>query len=524
MGAYKPEEPGERTWKEPDPPAQFTHKLDPDTYGLNPPPTPKEDELSRDLEILESRDREKQRLIEETLEGLKNNPPKPTPPGDQVAFGISPGEIRRISQRGPTVKTTGMVPGGQFGPKDESPLVREIRRAGEIEKQQLREKAERDSAIFEARRKRWLWNAWWRAKYGFLGLFKRKESGSKAPKAVESPREKVKGTDVIAILIAFVALPVAMNTNDPLTAYVAYAVAWLVLMYLCFSHHATAIWRVIASIAITLLLWFFCYRYWVTHQPIPDSKIGEHIQVKQQPAPVGAIEPKTVVTLVQPTPIASDIDKEIKDAGFDVPAVVSSIQAGRLRDLAEEKEAEAAALKMDAKLLPAIKRVLDTIKTVTEKSQEAGWVKVGDFKYLMPERSIYSYTYLNEIAGKIPNSYEFAVFDIAGARWRIWLGYGNTRTTAQRFNTSETGNIIYPVIFIMELRGNQAKQIGTISFDPSLEPTIAFNDTLLETRERVLLAMKSENLSGYPLLEKYILELIKDTQIQTALLADKNAS
>lgn len=244
--AYKPEDPGDKTWKETDPPAQSTYKP-PEYVPFDP---------------------------KAHMEGL--------PPRDDPNFVPKAGDPPRKR----TI-VTGMPPGGLFGSKDESPLAQEIRRMGEIKMQQLREKAERAEARFERQRKKWYWNAWWAVEWWFRDLFRHRAAATKPPKPADQAREKVKGTDIIAILIAFVALPVAMNTNDPLTAYVAYAVAWLVLIYLCLSHHAKAIWRVMASIAITLLLVFFCYRYWVTHREpahaaqqnsIPGANLGCEIQ------------------------------------------------------------------------------------------------------------------------------------------------------------------------------------------------------------------------------------------------------
>lgn len=63
----------------------------------------------------------------------KNKPPKPMPPGDQVAFGMSPGGIPRNPQPERRVTTTGMVRGGLFGPIDVSSEI-ERARAKEAER------------------------------------------------------------------------------------------------------------------------------------------------------------------------------------------------------------------------------------------------------------------------------------------------------------------------------------------------------------------------------------------------------
>ena len=222
--------------------------------------------------------------------------------------------------------------------------------------------------------------------------------------------------------------------------------------------------------------------------------------------------------------VPSDIDANIKDAGFEVPATISSIQATNLRDKAEEKEAEALAIKLDAKVIPEIEKVMRVFRTVISKSRDAGWVRAGEVQYTIPKRSIYSYTYLQTSAGNVPNFFDIAMIDFGGARWRIWLGYGNTRTTAQRFNTSENGKLMYPTIFIDELRDNQQKRpLGYISFDYSLVPIVGIYALLPETRGRVQQLTAEGGFTGYALLERYVLELIKDTQTQTGLQADSNA-
>lgn len=142
-----------------------------------------------------------------------------------------------------------------------------------------------------------------------------------------------------------------------------------------------------------------------------------------------------------------------------------------------------------------------------------------EFAAELPTRSIYSYTHLQSVSGKEPNFFDIAFVDIGGAKWRIWLGFGNTRTTAQRFNTSETGNLMYPDIFVDEWRGDQKRSLGYISFDYNLVPTVGIYSLLPETRDRVLALTDGNKFTGYPLLEKYVLELIKDTQTQSALLA-----
>jgi hypothetical protein len=50
---------------------------------------------------------------------------------------------------------------GRDIPEEEAPLITEIRRVYEIQKQLLHERAEKELALLERREKKWYWRAWW---------------------------------------------------------------------------------------------------------------------------------------------------------------------------------------------------------------------------------------------------------------------------------------------------------------------------------------------------------------------------
>jgi hypothetical protein len=56
---------------------------------------------------------------------------------------------------------------GRDIPEEEAPLITEIRRVYEIQKQLLHERAEKELALLERREKKWYWRAWWSIEWWF---------------------------------------------------------------------------------------------------------------------------------------------------------------------------------------------------------------------------------------------------------------------------------------------------------------------------------------------------------------------
>lgn len=62
---------------------------------------------------------------------------------------------------------------GRDIPEEEAPLITEIRRVYEIQKQLLHERAEKELALLERREKKWYWRAWWSIEWWFRDLFRK---------------------------------------------------------------------------------------------------------------------------------------------------------------------------------------------------------------------------------------------------------------------------------------------------------------------------------------------------------------
>lgn len=248
---------------------------------------------------------------------------------------------------------------------------------------------------------------------------------------------------------------------------------------------------------------------WLVNKPEPAPPFVP------TPSPATAAPPLSEKSV---TVIPKSFDQQLKDALLDKTDDVASAQAARLKESGDEKIAQARALRLDAELRPAMNHLLDVITETIQKAADERLITIGKFEFGLPERAILSLRQAQPSQSN-PNMTPIVKKVSMGenVEWRIRLDYGYIMTPSQSKERGVEYDFVGPFFYIIEMRRLGQFQMGNFSLDELGHPEAHINNVLPTTRSRLM--PYYEKLSGDDLIRFFVLELIKETQTRTELMA-----